>query len=192
MTAAIKLKDTCSLEKRYDKTRQCIKKQRYHFANKGPYNQSYGFSSSHVTDVRVGPERRLSDEELMLSNCGAGEVPESPLDQKKIKPVNPNRNQEWIFIGRTDAEVEALILGHLMQRDDLLEKTLMLGKIQSRRKRWQRIRWLDGITDSVDSMIRFEQTLEDSEGQGSLVAAVHGVTKSQTQLTDWITTAKPA
>ena len=94
MTAAIKLKDTCSLEKRYDKTRQCIKKQRYHFANKGPYNQSYGFSSSHVTDVRVGPERRLSDEELMLSNCGAGEVPESPLDQKKIKPVNPNRNQE--------------------------------------------------------------------------------------------------
>ena len=192
MTAAIKLKDTCSLEKRYDKTRQCIKKQRYHFANKGPYNQSYGFSSSHVTDVRVGPERRLSDEELMLSNCGAGEVPESPLDQKKIKPVNPNRNQEWIFIGRTDAEVEALILGHLMQRDDLLEKTLMLGKIQSRRKRWQRIRWLDGITDSVDSMIRFEQTLEDSEGQGSLVAAVHGVTQSQTQLTDWITTAKPA
>ena len=54
-----------------------VLKNRYHFANKGSYNQSYGFSSSHVTDVRVGPERRLSDEELMLLNCGAGEVRES-------------------------------------------------------------------------------------------------------------------
>ena len=155
MTAAIKLKDTCSLEKRYDKTRQCIKKQRYHFANKGPYNQSYGFSSSHVTDVRVGPERRLSDEELMLSNCGAGEVPESPLDQKKIKPVNPNRNQEWIFIGRTDAEVEALILGHLMQRDDLLEKNPNAGEDSEQEKEVtedQMVGWhhgLGGLNDSI-------------------------------------------
>ena len=75
----------------------------------------------------------------------------SPLDSKEIKPVNPKRNQSWIFIGRTDAEAEALILWPLMQRANSLKKTLMLGKIESRRKRGrQRIRWLDGTTNSMD------------------------------------------
>ena len=77
---------------------------------------------------------------------------ESPLDWK-LKPVSPKGNQSWLFIGRTDAEAEAPILKvlHLMGRTDLLEKTLMLGKIESRRKRGQkRMRWLDGITDSMD------------------------------------------
>ena len=76
---------------------------------------------------------------------------ENPLDCKEIKPINPNGNQPWIFIGRTDAEAEAPILGHLMQRVDSLEKTLMLGKIEGRKRRGQqRMRWLDSITDSVD------------------------------------------
>ena len=76
---------------------------------------------------------------------------ESPLDTKDIKPVNPKGNQPWIFIGRIDAEAEAPIFGHLMRRADSLEKTLMLGKTEGKRRRgWQRMRWLDSITDSMD------------------------------------------
>ena len=75
---------------------------------------------------------------------------ESPLNYKEIKPVNPKGNQPRIFIGRPDAEAEALILCHLMQRADLLEKTLMLGKTEGKRRRGQeRMRRWDGITDSV-------------------------------------------
>ena len=72
---------------------------------------------------------------------------ESPLDCKEIKPVNPKRSQPWIFTGRTDTEAEAPILGQLTWRADSLEKTLILGKMEDRRRRkWQRTRWLDGIT----------------------------------------------
>ena len=76
---------------------------------------------------------------------------ESLLDCKEIKPVNPKENQTQIFTGRTDAETEAPYFGHLMQRVDSLEKTLMLGGIVGRRRRGrQRMRWLDGITDLMD------------------------------------------
>ena len=76
---------------------------------------------------------------------------ESPLDCKEIKPVNPKENQSCIFIGRTDAEAETPILCHLMRRTDSFEKTLKLGKIEGRRRRGrQRMRWLDGITNSID------------------------------------------
>ena len=73
------------------------------------------------------------------------------MNCKEIKPVNPKGNQSRIFIGRTDAEAETQYFGHLMQRADSLEKTLMLGKIEGgRRREQQRMRWLDGITDSMD------------------------------------------
>ena len=73
---------------------------------------------------------------------------ESPLDFKEIQPVHPKGDQSWVFIGGTDVEAETPILGHLMQRADSFEKTLMLEKIESRRRRGlQRMRWLDGITD---------------------------------------------
>ena len=76
---------------------------------------------------------------------------ESSLACKEIQPVHPKGNQSWVFIGRTDAEAQAPILGHLMRRTDSLEKTLMLGKIEGRSRRGrQRLRWLDGITDSMD------------------------------------------
>ena len=82
VTAAMKLKDLAPWKESYDKPRQCIKKQRHYFANKGPTNQSYGFSSSHVTDVRVGPSKRLSAKDMMLLNCGTGEDSRESLGQQ--------------------------------------------------------------------------------------------------------------
>ena len=76
---------------------------------------------------------------------------ESPLNCKEIQPVHPKGDQSWVFIGRTDVKLKLQYSGYLMQRTDSLEKTLMLGKIEGRRRRGrQRMRWLDGITDSMD------------------------------------------
>ena len=84
----------------------------------------------------------------MLFNCGVGEDLESHLDCKEIKPVNPKGNQSWIFIGKIDAKAEVQNFGHLMQRIDSLVKTLMVGKIEGRRRKGQQsMKLLDGITD---------------------------------------------
>ena len=119
----------------------------------------------------------------MLSNCVVGE---DSWESLGLKEINPKGYQSWIFIGRTDAETEVPILCHLMRRDDSLEKTLMLGKIEGRR-RGQGIRWLDGITDSMDmNLSKIWEMVKDREDWH---AAVHGIRKSWTQQSNWITTA---
>ena len=75
---------------------------------------------------------------------------ESPLDCKEIQPVHPKGDQSWVFIGRTELKLQLQYFGHLMRRADSFEKTLMLGKIEGRRRGRQRMRWLEGITDSMD------------------------------------------
>ena len=104
---------------------------------------------------------------------------EIPLDCKEIKPLNPKGNQFWIFTGRTDAEAEAPI--------DSLEKSLMLRKIESKRRGQQRMKRLCSITDSMD--MDLSKLQEIVKNRGAWHTAVHGVTNSWTQLSNWITTS---
>ena len=111
----------------------------------------------------------------------------SPLDCKEIHPVHPIGDQSWVFIGRTVVEAETPILDHLMRRADSLENTLMLGKIEGkRRKQRQRMRWLNSITDSVD--MDLSKLWDISKGGEDWHDAVHGIAKSWTQLSDSATT----
>ena len=125
MTATMKLKDACSLEE----------KQRRPFANKGPYNQSCGFSSSHVWMWDLDHKETWTLENWCFRTAVLEKTLENPLDSKESKSVNPKGNQSWIFIAGLMLKLKLQYFGHLIWRTDSFEKTLMLGKIGGRRRR---------------------------------------------------------
>ena len=142
-------------KKSYNKSRQHIKKQRHYFADKGPSSQSYELSSSHVWMWGLAYRESWVPKNWCFWTVVLEKTLESPLDCKEIKPVNPKKiNPEYSLTGLM-LKLKLQYFGHLMWRVDSLENTLILGKTEDwRRREQQRVRWLDGITDSMDM---FEQ-----------------------------------
>ena len=141
----------------YDQPRQHIKKQRHYFANKGPSSQGYGFSSGHVWMWELDCEESRVLKNWCFWTVVLEKTLESPLDCREIQPVHSKGDQFWVLgVHWKDWcwSWNSQYFHHLMQRTDSYEKTLMLGKIEGRKRRgWQRMRWLDDITDSMDTSL---------------------------------------
>ena len=179
-----KIKTLAPLKKSYDKPRLHIKKQRHYFVNKGPSSQSYGFSSSHVWMRELGHKESWVLKNWCFWTVELEKTLESPLDCKEIKPINPKRNQSWIFIGRTDVEAEAPILWLPDAKNWLFRKYPDIGKDWRQAEKGMsedemvgQYHWLNGH--------EFEQAPGVGDEQGSL-ACCSSWGRKESDTTEWL------
>ena len=173
-------------KKSFDQPRQHIKKQRHYFANKGPSSQSYGFSRSHVWMWELDYKESWVPKEWCFWTVVLEKTLESPLDWKEIHPVHPKGNQSWIFIGRTDAEAEAPILWPCDAKNWLTWKDPdAKAEGEGDNRGWDG--WMASLTQwtwvwASSGREAWQELVMDREAWH---AAIHGVAKSQTQLSNW-------
>ena len=164
----MKLKDACSLEEKLWQTRQYIRKQRHYFANRGPYSQSYGFSSSHVWMCELHHKESWALKNWCFWTVVLEKTLESPVDCKEIQPVHPKGDQSWIFIGRADAEAETPILWPLDAKNWLIGKDPDAGKDWRQEEKGtikdEMAGWHHQLCEH-----EFEQVSGVGDGHGSLV-----------------------